>query len=137
MKNILFLTITTLSLLMACGKKEDSNTSGQRFSTDPYKVSTVEGYVNPQQPIFETSGQTYQISQQSYQVMNQAFQLAQQQGIRPQLINGTYKYRARVTGSLGMTGMNYPYQQNYQYPNQQYNQMGSNTLNIQSAVIIR
>jgi hypothetical protein len=67
--------------------------------------------------------------------MNQAFQLADQQGIQPQIINGTQKYRARITGSLGT--LNYPMQQNYQYPNQQYNQVGANTLNVQSAVIIR
>jgi hypothetical protein len=136
MKNVLFLTITALFLFVACGKDEESGKSNSRFSTDPYKVSTVEGYVSRQQPIFEVSNQTYTLSQASYQIMTQAFQLADQQGIQPQVINGQQKYRARITGSLGT--MNYPMQQNsYQYPNQQYNQMGANTLNVQSAVIIR
>jgi hypothetical protein len=135
MKNVLFLTLTTLFLFVACGKDEKSGASSNRFSTDPYKVSTVEGYVSRQQPIFEVSNQAYTLSQSSYQIMNQAFQLADQQGIQPQIINGTQKYRARITGSLGT--LNYPMQQNYQYPNQQYNQVGANTLNVQSAVIIR
>jgi hypothetical protein len=136
MKNILFLTITALFLFVACGKDEESGKSNQRFSSDPYKVSTVEGYVSRQQPIFEVSNQTYTLSQSSYQIMTQAFQQADRDGIQPQIINGAQKYRARITGSLGT--MNYPVQQNnYQYPNQQFNQNNINTLNVQSAVIIR
>ncbi len=135
MKNVLFLTLTTLFFFVACGKDEKSGNKSTRFSTDPYKVSTVEGYVSRQQPIFEVSNQSYTLSQSSYQVMDQAFQLADQQQIKPQIINGQQKYRARITGSLGT--LNYPMQQNYQYPNQQYNQIGANMLNVQSAVIIR
>ena len=65
--------------------------------------------------------------------MAQAFQVAQQQGIQPVMVNGSQKFKARITGSL-QTG----YQQQGGYQQQSgYQQPGSQTLNVTQAVIYR
>ncbi len=133
MRTLNFFTIALLSLgLGACGGKENS-TGTSTFSADPYKVTTVSGYVPTQQPVFEAGGKVYQLSQQSYQIMSSAFQVAQQQGIQPTLIGGVYKYKARVTGSLAPSS-NQPYMPQ---PGQAYSTSTSTTLNVTQAVITR
>ena len=131
MKNFSFLFLVVVLALgvVACGNKNSSSGSSSSFSSDPYKVSTVNGYLDVNQPVVQVGNITYQVSQNSYGIMNQAFSLAQQQGIQPTLVNGSQKFKAKITGSLaGQTG----YQQ---YPQQQQG-MG-NTLNITQAVIYR
>ena len=129
MKNFIFLfLVVALALgVVACGNKNTSSGASTTFSSDPYQVSTVDGYLDMNQPVVQVGNITYQVSQNSYTVMNQAFRLAQQQGIQPTLVNGSQKYKAKITGSMAaQTG----YQQN---PQQQ--QGVGNTLNITQAVI--
>jgi hypothetical protein len=131
MKNFSFLFLVVVLALgvVACGNKNSSSGPSSSFSSDPYKVSTVNGYLDINQPVVQVGNITYQVSQNSYSVMNQAFSLARQQGIQPTMVNGSQKFKARITGSLAsQTG----YQQ---YPQQQQG-MG-NTLNITQAVIYR
>ncbi len=131
MKNFsfLFLVVALALGVVACGNKNSSSGSSSSFSSDPYKVSTVNGYLDVNQPVVQVGNITYQVSQNSYSIMNQAFSLAQQQGIQPTMVNGSQKFKAKITGSLAtQTG----YQQ---YPQQQQG-MG-NTLNITQAVIYR
>lgn len=131
MKNFSFLFLVVVLALgvVACGNKNSSSGPSASFSSDPYKVSTVNGYLDINQPVVQVGNITYQVSQNSYSVMNQAFSLARQQGIQPTMVNGSQKFKARITGSLaGQTG----YQQ---YPQQQQG-MG-NTLNVTQAVIYR
>lgn len=121
MKNLSFLflvTVLALGIVTACGKKDDGGGSASRFSSDPYRVSTLEGYLDTMQPYAYVGNVTYTISQNSYPIMAQAFNQAQQQNIQP--VNGRFK--ARITGSVQAT-------------NQQYQQQGSNILNVTSAVI--
>ena len=123
MKNFTFLfLVVALALgVVACGNKNKSSGSSTSFSSDPYQVSTVDGYLDVNQPVVQVGNITYQVSQNSYTVMNQAFRLAQQQGIQPT----SQKYKAKITGSMAaQTGY------------QQYPQQGvGNTLNITQAVI--
>jgi len=129
MKNISFLVLTVALAIgvVSCGGKDNSSGgSSSGFSTDPYKVSTVKGYLHTKQPIAKVGNQTYQISQQSYNIMSQAFQQAQQQNIQPVMIDGVQMFRANITGSVG--------------GNQQYqsgSQQGGNVLNVTQAVIYR
>ena len=129
MKNFSFLFLVVVLALgvVACGNKNSSSGSSSSFSSDPYKVSTVNGYLDINQPVVQVGNITYQVSQNSYGVMNQAFSLARQQGIQPTMVNGSQKFKARITGSLAG--------QTQQYPQQQQG-MG-NTLNITQAVIYR
>ena len=130
---ILFILLTLTA--SACGKKDNGSNSNQYFSTTPYQVSTVEGLINVQTGNVEVGGTIYSVSPQSYSVMSMAFQQAQLQGIRAEFINGVYKYRATITGSLG--GNSYP-QTGYGYPQSGgYNQGYGNQLNVQQAVIHR
>jgi hypothetical protein len=135
MKNLSFLfLVSALALgVVACGNKDKDGGSSNRFSSDPYKVTTVNGYLDTNQPIALVGNTTYSISQNSYQIMAQAFQVAQQQGIQPVMVNGSQKFKARITGSL-QTG----YQQQGGYQQQSgYQQQGSQTLNVTQAVIYR
>jgi hypothetical protein len=118
----------------ACGKKDNGSNSNQYFSTTPYQVSTVEALINVQTGNVEVGGTIYSVSPQSYSVMSMAFQQAQLQGIRAEFINGVYKYRATITGSLGVG----TYPQGGTYPQAGgYNQGYGNQLNVQQAVIHR
>jgi hypothetical protein len=128
MKNLSFLfLVTALALVVvACGNKDKDSGLSNHFSSDPYKVSTVEGYLDTNQPVAFIGNTTYQISQNSFQIMSQAFQVAQQQGIQPVMVNGSQRFKAKITGSL-QTG----YQQQGGY------QQGSQTLNVTQAVIHR
>jgi hypothetical protein len=135
MKNLSFYMLLTLLLLTAaCGDKDKSK-SKNSFSSDQFKVSTVVGYINPQQPdTFEANGKIYQFSQYSQQTLYSALNLAQQQRIQPVQVNGQWKYRARVSGSL--MNMNYPQggmQAGFQ-PQPNLPAMG-NTVNVTQAVI--
>ena len=129
MKNFIFLfLVVALALgVVACGNKNTSSGASTTFSSDPYQVSTVDGYLDMNQPVVQVGNITYQVSQNSYTVMNQAFRLAQQQGIQPTLVNGSQKYKAKITGSLAS-------QAGYQQSPQQQQGVG-NTLNITQAVI--
>ena len=131
MKNFTFLfLVVALALgVVACGNKNKSSGASTTFSSDPYQVSTVDGYLDMNQPVVQVGNITYQVSQNSYTVMDQAFRLAQQQGIQPTLVNGSQKYKAKITGSMAAQA---GYQQN---PQQQ--QGVGNTLNITQAVIYR
>ena len=133
MKNLSFLVLTVVLAIgvISCGNK-DSNSSGSTstFATDGYTVSTVQGYLNVQQPIAVVGNQTYTISQQSYNITSQAFQLAYQQNIQPTMINGAQMFKANITGSLGS-------QQTTGYQQGGYPQQGGNVLNVTQAVIYR
>ena len=138
MKNLSFLLLITVMAfgVASCGNKnKDKDSSSSTLSSDPYRVSTVNGYLDTLQPIVTVGNTTYQISQNSYQIMEQAFLRAQQTQppIQPTMVNGSYKYMARITGSL-MSG--YQQQAGVQsgYPQQQ--QVG-NTLNVTAAEIYR
>ena len=95
--------------------------SSSSYESDPYIVTTVEGYLDAQQPVFMLGNTSYQISQNSLTIISQAFQVAQQQGIQPVWVNGSMKFKARIAASL---------QSGYQ-------QTGMNTLNVTQAVIHR
>jgi hypothetical protein len=135
MKNLSFLLLVTVMAfgVASCGNK-DKDSSSSTFSSDPYKVSTVSGYLDTVQPIVIVGNTTYQISQNSYQIMAQAFQRAQQAQppIQPAMVNGSYRYKAKITGSLAS---GYQQQAGVQsgYPQQQV----GNTLNVSAAVIYR
>ncbi|MBA2405043.1 MAG: hypothetical protein H0V66_09760 [Bdellovibrionales bacterium] len=134
MKNLSFLlVVTTLALgVVSCGNKDKDSASSGRF-TQAY--STQNALINTQSGAVEIGGTVYQVSQQSYQIMSQAFQQAQQQQIQPVLMNGVYKFKAKITGSLAPVG---GYQAGYQQPNQQYpNQGVGNQLNVTQALIYR
>ena len=134
-KNSLVLTSVLSLLITACGGKDNSSgSSSSSFSVDPNRTSTVTGYLSQQQPTFEVGATTYQLAQGSYPIINSAFQAAQQQGIQPVLINGAYKYRARITGSMLTQYTQQGYPQPQQQPQPQYN---TGTLNVVQAVIIR
>lgn len=112
MKNlgILFLLLLAMTTV-SCGKKNESGSSNSTFSSDPYKVSTVEGFVNPNgYPIFQTgtgsNARYYAPTQQSVQVVGSAIQLAASQRIP---LNSLGMLRATVSGSLA--GMLQPQQQ--------------------------
>jgi hypothetical protein len=134
MKNLSFLVLTVALAIgvVSCGGKDSGGSSSSGFSSDPYKVSTVKGYLNVQQPIAVVGNQTYTISQQSYNIMSQAFQQAQQQNIQPTMVNGAQMYKANITGSVGQQGT---YQQGGQQAG--YPQQGGNVLNVTQAVIYR
>jgi hypothetical protein len=136
MKNLGFLfLVTALALgVVACGNKDKSSGSATSFSSDPYKVSTVVGYLDVSQPIVVVGNVTYQLSQNSYAVVNQALNLAHQQGIQPVMINGVQKLKANITGSLVTQNQQYPQQQ---YPQQYPQQNTGNILNVTQAVVIR
>jgi hypothetical protein len=129
--SLLFLVGLSFSMT-SCGNKNQS--SGVGSSVDPYKVSTFEALINTQNGNVEIGTSIYVVSQQSYSAMGMAFQQAQAQGIMPMLHQGVYKYRAKITGSIGSI-----YQQNNQGGYQSgYNQpMGANTLNVTQVVIHR
>ena len=128
MKNLGFLfLVAVLSLgVVSCGNKDKGSSSTNRFSSDPYRASTVEGYLDASQPFAYVGNDTYTISQNSFQAIGQAFQQAQQQGIQP--VNGRFK--ARITGSVQATNQQQQYPQNPQYP-----QQTGNVLNVTSAVV--
>lgn len=150
MHSLLKLIFMTLLLgLIACGKNNES-TGNQTFSSDPYKVTTMEALINVQTGNVEVGGQTYSVTQNSFSVMSQAFQQAQLQGIVPLQVNGVYKYRARITGSLASGYSQYGYPQggtvqggyvqvqigNYNQGNM-YPQTGLQQLNVSQAIIHR
>jgi len=142
MKNLGFLfLVSALALtLVACGNKDGGNNSGS--SSNPFsvgangvpKIETRSGYLDVSQPIAQVGNVRYQIPQTSYQVIGLAFQRAQavQPPIQPVLINGVYKYKAKITGSIapqyGMQqgGIQSGVQQSY-----------GSILNITQAVIVR
>ena len=131
MSKFLVLSFMILMILTSsCGKNNSDNSSNRGFSTDPYRVSTFDGFVHAQSGMIEVSGGTYIVTQQSFQVMSMAFQQAQSQGIQPINVNGVFKFRARITGSL--------ISQNYggYYPQSGY-QPGLQQLNISQMIIIR
>lgn len=117
-------------LTSSCGKNNSENSSNRGLSTDPYRVSTFDGFVHAQSGMVEVSGGTYIVTQQSFQVMSMAFQQAMAQGIQPINVNGVFKFRARITGSL--------ISQNYggYFPQSGY-QPGLQQLNISQMIIIR
>lgn len=131
MKNLSFLVLTVVLAIgvVSCGGKDSGESSNSGFSTDPYKVSTVKGYLHTQQPIAKVGSQTYTVSQQSYNIMSQAFQLAQQQNIQPTLVDGVQMFKANITGSLSQP------QTGYQQTG--YSQQIRSVLNVTQAVIYR
>lgn len=133
MRNLSFLLfITVLALgVVSCGNKDKDSSATTRLSSDPYRPSTVEGYLDVVQPTALIANVTYQISQNSFPVMNQAWSTAQQQGVQPVMINGSQKFKARITGSIQTaTQQTQPNQ-----PNQQYPQQSGNILNVTQVVI--
>ena len=117
-------------LTSSCGKNNTESSSNRGLSTDPYRVSTFDGFVHAQSGMVEVSGGTYIVTQQSYQIMSMAFQQAMQQGIQPINVNGVLKFRARMTGSL--------MSQNYggYYPQSGY-QPGLQQLSLSQMIILR
>lgn len=115
----------------SCGGKD----GGSKSSAFSSALSTQNGYYNTQTQALEVGNQTYPPNQAYSQIMNQAIQQAQQQGIQPILVNGVYKFKAQITGSVygAMpvgTNQNYPY-------NSSYNQYGQQQLQLQSVVFYR
>lgn len=133
MKNLSFLVIVAALALgvVACGNKDkNSGSSNQIFSSDPYKVSTVRGYVVPQGRLFIVGVTTYNISPQSDTEMQRAFSLVQ--GVQPKLIpnNGQSGFLADLTGSVVSNGIQ------GSIPQQTQQGYGS-TINVSHAVIHR
>jgi hypothetical protein len=102
MLKLFLLNILTLLLLVSCGDRNNTGNEAQGFSSDPYRVSTMNGLIDINQPIAEVGGQTYQISQQSFPVVNMALHQGFQQGIQP--VNN--KFKAKITGSVMNNQMN-------------------------------
>jgi len=146
MKFILVVMVSVFDLgLVGCGNK-DSSSSSNSISRDPYKVSSFEAQLDAQTGSVQVGTTHYTVSQQSIQVMMQAFQQAQMQGIQPTAVNGSYKFKVRITGYLTggqqqyqQGGYQQPYQQGYQQSGYQtgYNQPYSNELVVTQAVIHR
>lgn len=127
MKYFSLLTLFIFSLaLVSCGGDKGKSSSGT-FSNS---LSTQTGYYNPQTGVLEVGNQSYPPNQQYATVMNQAISQAQAQNIQPRLVNGVYKFRARITAQMMNynTGYNTGYNSNY---NSNYN---TGTLNISSVV---
>ena len=117
MKNLSFLIVVTFMAfgVASCGNKDkdkdkDKVKDSEGSSSSPYtvssngipKVETKEGFLDTVQPVAVVGNVSHQISQSSYGVMRLAFQQAQQQQppIQPIMMNGSYKYRAKITGSV-------------------------------------
>jgi hypothetical protein len=128
MKNLGFLfLVTALALgVVACGNKDKSSGSASSFSSDPYKVSTIDTLVNVDNYAIQVGNTTFQPSQQSMQVLVQAIILASQQNIP---LNSSRQLKTRITGSLVT--------QNQQYQQQYPQQSSGNILNVTQAVVIR
>jgi predicted methyltransferase len=130
MKNLSFLVLTVALAIgvVSCGGKDSGGSSNTGFSTDPYKVSTVKGYINVQQPIVKVENTTYQLSSQSQNIVLQAINLAHSQGIPTVMIDGVQMLKANITGSLGQQG---------EFQQGGYPQQGGNVLNVTQAVAYR
>ena len=140
MKMITFfaLIIVTLSLT-SCGGKSGGGGSGSSISQlQAGQAYTKNGYYNTQTQALEIDGVTYPASQAYASVMNQAIQQAQSQNIVPVMVNGVYKFKARISGvSTGPTR----YQGGYSTVGYQQNpyqqQYGQAQLNLTSVSFYR
>lgn len=127
--SLIALTIMAISFT-SCGGKD----GGSKSSAFSSAISTQSGYYNTQTQALEVGNQTYPPNQAYAQIMNQAIQQAQAQGIQPILVNGVYKFRAQITGSV--YGVGTGYNQNYPY-NSSYGQYGQQQLQLTSVVFVR
>lgn len=148
MKNLSFLiVVVALSLgMVACGNKDKGGSSSKSFSSDPYKASTVRGYVVPQGRLFvviaSNSAIVYSISPNADMEMQRAFTAAP--GVMPraipvpaQMANSgqqipTSGYLADLTGSV--VGQQVGIQSGY---NPQAQQGTGGMINVTRAVIHR
>ena len=102
-------------MLVACGNKDKSDGNSSGVSSNYLSPTTVEGYLL-------TNG-TILINNTSYQMVtnlqqSQLNQQIQSSRVQPTMINGSYGYRARITGGL----YNQCQQSNNSYGNQYGNQ---------------
>ncbi len=136
--SLLALILMTVALT-GCGGK-DGGSKGNGGSINQLQAGqpfTKDGYYNTQTQALEMDGITYPPSQQYAQAMNTAIQQAQQQQIQPILINGVYKFRARITGVSNGSGYNTGYNQGYNPYNTSYNQYGQATFSLTSVQFYR
>lgn len=134
-----FALIIMTAALTSCGGKDGGGGSGKSISQlQAGQAYTKTGYYNTQTQALEIDGVTYPASQAYAQVMNQAIQQAQAAQIQPVLVNGVYKFRARISGvGTGVANMGYTtsgYQQGYQ---QGYNPYGQQQLQLTSVQFYR
>jgi hypothetical protein len=126
----LFLVMLTFA---SCGGKSGGGSGSGVFTS---ALTTQEGYYDLRTMYLEVGGQSIPPSTQYQQVMMQAIQQAQYSNVQPVMINGSSKYRARVTAQLsnGYNNYNTGYN-NYNpgYVNAGYNQTAG-TLNITSVL---
>lgn len=135
------LLILMVFLAIACGKDNKSSGGGNGLSSNPYKQSTVTGYLWGDGRI--TVGST------TYQMMSNTLsnqQLNQQlmsSGIQPTYVNGVARFKARITGSI-YNPCQQQYYQNTGYNQQPYyggtqcnNQTGQRYFNVTAVQFIR
>lgn len=142
MKIFSALFLITMLSLVSCGGKSGGG-GGSTSGVFSNAVTTQEGYLDLNSQNLEFGGQIYtpQIVtqyQQNRQTILNAYNLARSRGVQPILINGSYKYRARMAAQLtnpyayntsGYTN-GYPYTTSGSYGGV----VGQNILVIQSIV---
>lgn len=136
MKFISLIALTLMAFaITSCGGKDGGGGGSKSISQlQAGQAFTKNGYYNTQTQALEIDNVTYPPSQAYAMVMNQAIQQAQAQNIQPVLVNGVYKFRAKISGvgTGAMTG----YNQNYPY-NQSYNPYGQQQLQLTSVQFYR
>ncbi|MGE3609036.1 MAG: hypothetical protein AB7I27_05570 [Bacteriovoracaceae bacterium] len=92
---LILLSLLALFLISCGDKKSSSSSSG--ISSDPLKPSTVQGYLISTGGV-EINGAYYQMaSSLTSSEINQKIMMS---GVQPTVLNGAYKYRARLTGAI-------------------------------------
>ena len=133
--SLLALILMTVALTGCGGKDGGSKSSGSINQLQAGQAFTKDGYYNTQTQALEMDGITYPPSQQYAQAMNAAIQQAQQQQVQPILVNGVYKFRARISGVSNGTGV--AYNTGYSPYNTSYNQYNQATFSLTSVQFYR
>lgn len=102
---ILFLTLALTLLISGCGNQNSNKSGGSgsssnlQVSSNMQQPSTVDSYiVTGSSSYIEIGGRSYTVyDQNSIGAINNALSIARQQNIQPQIVNGLYKFRARLT----------------------------------------
>jgi hypothetical protein len=133
--SLLALILMTVALTGCGGKDGGSKGSSSINSLQAGQPFTKDGYYNTQTQALEMDGITYPPSQQYAQAMNAAIQQAQQQQVQPILVNGVYKFKARISGVSNGTGV--AYNTGYNPYNTSYNQYNQATFSLTSVQFYR
>ncbi len=128
MKNLSFIALLTLSLVaVSCGNKNDSGGSSKHVSSDPLKVGSYSGTINPNTYMITIGNESFYPAQQNIQLISLALQTSYNQGIQ---MNSAGLLKAEIHGSRLV---NQQYQGGYQQP---YGQQGmGNQFNVTQIVI--